>query len=81
MKVEAFNEVAQSLINQQGELVCTAPFPSMPIYFWDDLDNKKYHAAYFEKYPDIWAHSDFVKITHNGGVIILGRSLADLMQP
>ena len=78
MKVEAFDEGGQSLINQQGELVCTAPFPSMPIYFWDDLGNKKYHAAYFEEYPNVWTHGDFVKITQNGAVIIYGRSDATL---
>ena len=78
MKVEAFDEDGQSLINQQGELVCTAPFPSMPIYFWDDLGNKKYHAAYFEEYPNVWTHGDFVKITQNGGVVIYGRSDATL---
>ena len=78
MKVEAFDENGKSVINRQGELVCTAPFPSMPIYFWNDPDNKKYHSAYFEVYPDIWAHGDYIEITDRGGVIMSGRSDATL---
>ena len=78
MKVEAFNENGKSVINQQGELVCTAPFPSMPIYFWNDPDNKKYHAAYFDMYPNIWRHGDYIVITDRGGVVIYGRSDATL---
>ncbi len=78
MKVEAFDENGKSVINQRGELVCTAPFPSMPIYFWNDPDNKKYMKAYFEKYPDVWTHGDYVEITDTGGAIIYGRSDATL---
>jgi acetoacetyl-CoA synthetase len=78
MKVEAFDENGKSVINQRGELVCTAPFPSMPIYFWNDLDNKKYMRAYFEKYPNVWTHGDYVEITDTGGAIIYGRSDATL---
>ena len=74
MKVEAFDSKGQSIINQQGELVCTGPFPSMPIYFWDDPDGAKYHAAYFDVYPDIWRHGDFIEINDRGGVVIFGRS-------
>lgn len=78
MKVEAFDENGKPVINQQGELVCTAPFPSMPIYFWDDLDGKKYHSAYFDVYPNVWRHGDFIEINDRGGVIVYGRSDATL---
>ena len=78
MKVEAFDENGKSIINQQGELVCRAPFPSMPIYFWDDPDNEKYHAAYFDVYPNVWRHGDFIEINDRGGVVIYGRSDATL---
>jgi len=78
MKVEAFDENGNPVINKQGELVCTAPFPSMPIYFWNDPDNKKYHAAYFDVYPNVWRHGDFIEINEHGGVIIYGRSDATL---
>jgi acetoacetyl-CoA synthetase len=78
MKVLAFDETGQPVIGQQGELVCTAPFPSMPIYFWNDPDNSKYHAAYFDVYPNVWRHGDFIKISSRGGVTIYGRSDATL---
>jgi acetoacetyl-CoA synthetase len=78
MKVEAFDEDGKPVINQQGELVCTAPFPSMPIYFWDDPKGEKYHAAYFDVYPNIWRHGDFIEINDRGGVVIYGRSDATL---
>ena len=78
MKVRAFDANGKSVINQRGELVCTAPFPSMPIYFWDDPDNKKYLKAYFEKYPNVWTHGDYIEITNTGGVVIYGRSDATL---
>ena len=78
MKVEAFDENGKSVIHQQGELVCTAPFPSMPIYFWNDPDNQKYHDAYFDVYPNIWRHGDYILITQRGGVVIYGRSDATL---
>lgn len=78
MKVEAFDEKGKPVINQQGELVCTAPSPSMPIYFWDDPDNKKYLSAYFDVYPNIWRHGDFVEINDRGGVVMYGRSDATL---
>ncbi len=78
MKVQAFDENGNSVINQQGELVCRAPFPSMPIYFWDDPDNKKYHSAYFDVFPHIWNHGDFIEINDRGGVTIYGRSDATL---
>ncbi len=78
MKVEAFDENGKPVINQQGELVCTAPFPSMPIYFWDDPDGKKYYNAYFDVYPNVWRHGDFIEINDRGGVTIYGRSDATL---
>ena len=78
MKVEAFSEAGTPLIGEQGELVCSAPFPSMPIYFWDDPENKKYHAAYFNVYPHIWRHGDYIEINKRGGVVIYGRSDATL---
>jgi acetoacetyl-CoA synthetase len=63
---------------EQGELVCCKPFPSMPIYFWDDPDGSKYHSAYFDVYPNIWRHGDFVTVSEHGGVVMLGRSDATL---
>lgn len=78
MKVEVFDENGKSVTNQQGELVCTAPFPSMPIYFWNDPDNSKYHSAYFDVYPNVWRHGDFIEINDHGGVVIYGRSDATL---
>ena len=78
MKVEAFDDNGKSLINQQGELVCTAPAPPMPIYFWEDPEGKKYHAAYFDVYPNVWKHGDYILINERGGVIIYGRSDATL---
>ncbi len=78
MKVLAFDENGESVINRQGELVCTAPFPSMPIYFWDDPDNRKYLDAYFDVYPNVWRHGDYIVVTERAGVIIFGRSDATL---
>jgi len=78
MKVEAFDLDGTSVIGEKGELVCTAPFPSMPICFWNDPSDRKYRAAYFEKFPNVWAHRDYVEITPGGGVIIYGRSDATL---
>jgi acetoacetyl-CoA synthetase len=78
MKVFAYDENGTSVVGQQGELVCTAPFPSMPIYFWDDKNNEKYMSAYFDVFPDIWTHGDFIKVTEHGGVIMYGRSDATL---
>lgn len=78
MKVQAFDDEGHSVVNRQGELVCSAPFPSMPIYFWDDPEGKKYHSAYFGVYPDIWRHGDYIEINERGGVVITGRSDATL---
>ena len=78
MRVEAFDENGNAVGDQKGELVCTAPFPSMPLYFWNDEDGKKYHKAYFDVYPNVWRHGDFIRITKHGGVVIFGRSDATL---
>jgi acetoacetyl-CoA synthetase len=78
MKVEAFDEDGNAVTNQQGELVCTAASPSMPIHFWDDADGKKYEAAYFDMFPGVWRHGDFIEINERGGVKIYGRSDATL---
>jgi acetoacetyl-CoA synthetase len=78
MDVRAFDLNGNELIDEQGELVCCKPFPSMPIYFWDDADGSKYHNAYFDVFPNIWRHGDFVTVTSRGGVVMLGRSDATL---
>ena len=78
MKVEVFDAQGKPVVKQKGELVCTAPSPSMPLYFWNDPDNQKYHNAYFDVYPGIWRHGDYAEITENDGVIIYGRSDATL---
>jgi len=78
MKVFAFDEEGHPVVGREGELVCAAAFPSMPIYFWNDPDGRKYHDAYFDVYPGIWRHGDFVKVTENGGVVMYGRSDATL---
>jgi acetoacetyl-CoA synthetase len=78
LKVEVYDEDGRSVTGTKGELVCTAPFPSMPIAFWNDLDGAKYRAAYFEKFPGVWCHGDYVELTPRGGLIIYGRSDAVL---
>ncbi|MDP6940995.1 MAG: acetoacetate--CoA ligase [Planctomycetota bacterium] len=78
MAVEVWNDHGQSLIEEQGELVCTAPFPSMPTGFWNDGDGAKYHAAYFGHFPNVWRHGDWVQLSENGGLTIFGRSDATL---
>lgn len=78
MAVEIWNVDGQAIVEERGELVCTHPFPSMPIGFWNDPDQKRYTDAYFAKYPHVWCHGDFALQTENGGYIILGRSDATL---
>jgi acetoacetyl-CoA synthetase len=78
MKTEVFDDEGRPVRGRQGELVCSAPFPSMPIGFWADPDGAKYRAAYFERYTDVWCHGDYAVITENGGFVILGRSDAVL---
>ncbi len=72
--VQAFDDQGRSLIDEVGELVVTEPMPSMPIYFWNDPDMRRYRESYFEMYPGVWRHGDWVKITPRGGVVIYGRS-------
>jgi acetoacetyl-CoA synthetase len=78
MDVYAYNSDGEPVVGQKGELVCTAPFPSMPIYFWNDEDGQKYHSAYFDTFPGVWTHGDFIEVTEQGGVIMYGRSDATL---
>ena len=76
--VEVFNDNGESIINEKGELVCTKPFPSMPLGFWNDRGDERYHAAYFAKYPNVWCHGDWSELTERGTMIIYGRSDATL---
>jgi acetoacetyl-CoA synthetase len=78
MRVEVWNDDGQPVRGEKGELVCTAPFPSMPVGFWNDPDGAKYHAAYFEKFPNAWCHGDYVELTQHDGIIVYGRSDATL---
>lgn len=78
MKVEVYDEEGNSVVDEKGELVCTASFPTQPIYFWNDPGDEKYRAAYFEKYPNVWTHGDYAKVTEHGGLIVYGRSDATL---
>jgi acetoacetyl-CoA synthetase len=78
MAVEVFNEDGRPVRGEKGELVCTKPFPSMPIGFWNDPDGRKYHEAYFNVYPGVWRHGDYVELTEHDGLIIHGRSDATL---
>jgi acetoacetyl-CoA synthetase len=74
MSVEVWDQSGTAVINKKGELVCTKPFPSMPIYFWNDPDNEKYLKAYFSTFKNVWCHGDYVQETENGGLIFHGRS-------
>ena len=79
MAVEVFDDEGRSLPpGQKGELVCTAPFPTMPLGFWNDPDGSRYHAAYFERFPGVWRHGDWSEITRHDGLVIYGRSDAVL---
>ncbi len=78
MDVDSFDENGRSIVGKQGELVCKSAFPSMPVYFWNDPDGKKYHSAYFEDYKDIWRHGDFILLSEHGGITMYGRSDATL---
>ncbi len=78
MKVEVWNDDGKPVRGEKGELVCTAPFPSMPVGFWNDPDGAKYSAAYFERYPGVWHHGDYVELTAHDGLMIHGRSDAVL---
>jgi acetoacetyl-CoA synthetase len=78
MAVDVWDEDGKPLAEGKGELVCTRPFPVMPIGFWNDADGSKYHAAYFERFPNVWCHGDFCERTAQGGYVIHGRSDATL---
>lgn len=78
LRVEVFDQAGKSVIGQKGELVCTAPFPSMPLGFWGDESGEKFHNAYFAEYENVWVHRDYVELTEHKGMIIYGRSDATL---
>jgi acetoacetyl-CoA synthetase len=79
MAVEVFGDDGERLDEgQQGELVCTVPFPSMPITFWGEGGDERYRSAYFDRFPDVWTHGDYAMWTDRGGMVILGRSDATL---
>jgi acetoacetyl-CoA synthetase len=73
-KVEAWDEDGNALVGEVGELVITEPMPSMPIYFWNDPEGERYHSSYFDMYPGVWRHGDWIEITQRGTAIIYGRS-------
>lgn len=78
MAVAVYDDAGQEVQGEKGELVCTRPFPSMPVGFWNDADGNRYHSAYFDRFDNIWCHGDFVEITAHGGMVIYGRSDAVL---
>jgi len=78
LDVKVFDEDGKAVIATKGELVCASPFPSMPIYFWNDASGSKYRAAYFERFPGVWCHGDYMELTARGTCIIYGRSDATL---
>ncbi len=78
MAVEVWDDNGKPVTGEKGELVCTRPFPSMPVGFWNDEDGSRYRAAYFDRYPNVWCHGDYVELTQHGGLIFYGRSDAVL---
>jgi acetoacetyl-CoA synthetase len=78
MAVDVWDDEGRPIVGEKGELVCTRPFPSMPVFFWNDPEGKKYHGAYFERFDNVWCHGDFAEWTEHGGMIIHGRSDATL---
>jgi acetoacetyl-CoA synthetase len=78
MRVEVYDDAGRSVRGEKGELVCTAPFPSVPLGFWNDQGGSRFHAAYFARHPGVWSHGDFAEITPHGGFVIHGRSDAVL---
>jgi acetoacetyl-CoA synthetase len=78
MAVEVFDDAGHPVIGEKGELVCTHSFPVMPIGFWNDEGGARYHAAYFDRFDNVWCHGDFAEVTAHGGFIIYGRSDATL---
>jgi acetoacetyl-CoA synthetase len=78
MAVDVFDESGRPVRGEPGELVCTTPFPSMPVAFWNDSDGSKYRSAYFDQFPGVWRHGDWAEMTEHGGLVITGRSDATL---
>jgi acetoacetyl-CoA synthetase len=78
MAVDVWNETGEPVVGEKGELVCTEPFPAMPVSFWNDPDGRRYRNAYFARFPGVWCHGDFAEITESGGIVIHGRSDAVL---
>jgi acetoacetyl-CoA synthetase len=78
MNVSVFDQDGRPVVGEEGELVCTSPFPSMPLRFWGDENNQRYRSTYFDVYPNVWRHGDFARITGSGGLVISGRSDATL---
>jgi acetoacetyl-CoA synthetase len=78
MAVEVFNEHGEPVVNEKGELVCSKPFPSMPLGFWNDRGGERYRAAYFDRYPNVWTHGDWSELTERGTMLVYGRSDATL---
>ncbi len=78
MKVEVLDDAGIPVRGEKGELACTAPFPSMPVYFWNDADGTKYRNAYFSRVPNVWCHGDHALLTEHDGIVIYGRSDATL---
>jgi acetoacetyl-CoA synthetase len=78
MKVQIYNDNGEPIRGEKGELVCAAPFPSMPVCFWNDPNGDKYRAAYFEHFPGVWRHGDYVELTERDGMVFHGRSDAVL---
>ncbi len=78
MDVQVFNDQAQALVDEPGELVCLNPHPAMPLGFWKDTDNRRYHDAYFDRFDNVWCHGDWVQLSPEGGMVFLGRSDATL---
>ncbi len=78
LKVEVYDDQGRATVGEKGELVCSAPFPSMPVGFWNDADGARYHDAYFARFPGIWCHGDYMELTPRGTAIIYGRSDAVL---
>jgi acetoacetyl-CoA synthetase len=78
MAVEIWDERGRAVVGERGELVCTRPFPSMPVGFWNDPEGTRYRAAYFEQFPGVWCHGDWAELTERGGIVMHGRSDATL---
>ena len=78
LAVDIWDDDGRPVVGQKGELVCTTPFPCMPVSFWNDPDGSRYHKSYFERFPNVWCHGDYAELTPRGGLIIHGRSDAVL---